>query len=280
MDKKQIWFWVIFVIIIIILIITVILLIVFLAGNKNNNEPDNPYPTPDYPPEDYQAFLDDGPPIDLNALQLPLNNTLRKIGIVERYKFSREQYYTNFKSVTPIIYNEDTIGSIVYSLNGNAVIFFDDFIYSKSNLNFEQVSLPVGMSSMLILKQWQDIYDALVLPSFATNTNLYVYSRGCSTSLGIISYFTITNNTGTKEYLFEGYPSMINDPDNLIYQMKRNDRFVFINNLSDPQLNLINTSEYDGNNTLVEFNTLYSELIMSNNGLTDYQYHSIINYFE
>lgn len=265
------------VILVTLIIITAIILFVLLGGGGGGStDPDNPYPD-DYPIEDYNNYVEDGE-LDLDT-PLVANDFFRKIGIVERYKLGSDKYL-NLDVKTELKQEGTYVGSKLTSKNGNNVyLFFDDFIFDRKGLTFDMETIVTDTGRFSILKQLDTTYSSLDLGGLDEFTNLFIYARGLSVGLGILAYFK--TNPPNKEALMEGYPSITSDPLDIVYQtISSDERTTFVNNLSDPLLELVSTQEYDSNNEIVYFDYIHSTTVIANKGLKDYEYHSIINYLD
>lgn len=278
MDNLSIVFIVLFVIVLIVLII---ILFIYLFKNNTNNYgiPENQYPDDNntYTSSDYLNKLPNE--LDLDNLPELLNNTLRSIGINERYNFNMK--YKNLKDKDILKLNGKYIGTQLRTTDNNIIIFLDDYILSKDKLVFKTIDFPTEYGDITILDQFIDDFNNISSSLRLDNTikDVYIYARGCSMTLGLVIYFSL-ENTGKREALFEGFPGMINDPHNILQYLLRTNRNVFVNNINDPLIDYIQSSElYNGE--YIEFDKVQSTLTITNLAImSGYDCHNMLNYYE
>lgn len=279
---SNIWIYVLIIFFIILLIgITVFLYVFYNTSNNENIE--NPYPDNSDSFYTKNEYLDSVPSLlDLNNLPELINNSMRSIAINERYKLGVQ--YLNLNEKYNILLNNKYIGTCLKTTDNDVIIFIDDYILDKDKLIYETLDYETIYGDIRILKQFNDDFDNIKSQLLIDDTvnNLYVYTRGCSTTLGILIWLN-ANNNGYKEFLYEGFPGLITDYHGILDLMTSTNRAVFVNNLNDPLISFTKTGEfYNGTHpeNYVTFDQIRYDISISNNTLVGFQNHNILNYFE
>lgn len=236
-------------------------------------------------------------PANLDLDNLPsgnaLNNILRQIGISERQGYNNSDTetlestlinYSNLQTRSILRNNTTYMGTKYVTSGNNVILFLDDFIMSRNNITdftLMNVTTP-NEETFKIFKFLSDLYDTMPdIQIDNTINNLYIYGRGFGAGLGYLCYFKSINK-GTKECLFEGYPAMTGDINNVVSSINSpSNRNIFYNTLQDPMIDLVKSTEMNAGTPIHIDYIPYSTIFTYNT--TDqptFKIHEIINYLE